>query len=283
VEDKNTVKSCLIKYDALLSALKKYDSLAVAFSGGVDSTLLLRAALDALGDKVVAVTSVSPVHARHEIEAAKACAELLGVRHIIYDPGMMDDDAFVENTPMRCYYCKRRMFMRMSKEAASLGVSNVVHGVNCDDLTDYRPGLKAAEELGIMAPMVEAGLFKADIRELAEALGLAVAHKPAMSCLATRIPYGEPITREKLAMVEAAEIALYDLGFLQFRVRHHGTVARIEFSQGDLKRLFEEALMDQVVDGVRRAGYLHVAADLEGYGQGRMNRVLNEPPAARGF
>ncbi|BCS94556.1 hypothetical protein DSLASN_01880 [Desulfoluna limicola] len=151
-----------------------------------------------------------------------------------------------------------------------------MHGVNCDDLEDYRPGLKAAEELGIKAPMVEAGLFKVDIRELAEFFGLAVAHKPAMSCLATRIPYGEPITEEKLSMIEAAENALYDLGFLQFRVRHHDSVARIEFSQDDLKRLFDLNQMAPVVKAVRGAGYLHVAADLEGYGQGRMNRVLNE-------
>lgn len=270
------MKSSALKYESLLTRLKTYDSLAVAFSGGVDSTLLLKAAVDTLGENVVAVTSVSPVHARREIEAAKACAKVLGVRHIFYDPGMMDDGEFLENTSMRCYFCKRRMFMRMSKEAEALGVSNVVHGVNCDDLADYRPGLKAAEELGIGAPMVDAGLFKAEIRELAEELGLSVARKPAMSCLATRIPYGEPITREALAMVEAAEAALDDLGFQQFRVRHHGAVARIEFSRQDLARLFTEAMMDQVVAAVRRAGYLHVAADLEGYGQGRMNRVLED-------
>ncbi|WP_300667881.1 ATP-dependent sacrificial sulfur transferase LarE [Desulfoluna sp.] len=268
------MESYLIRYESLLTLLKTYDSLAVAFSGGVDSTLLLKAAVEALGEKVVAITSVSPVHARREIDAARKCASALGVRHITYDPGMMDDQEFVENSPLRCYYCKRRMLMRMSKEAGAVGVSNVVHGVNCDDLSDYRPGVKAAEELGIEAPMVVAGLFKADIRALAEYLGLDVAHKPAMSCLATRIPYGEPITPEKLAMVEAAEAALDDLGFLQFRVRHHGPVARIEFSQDDLMRLFNDSLMAQVVAGVRKAGYLHVAADLEGYGQGRMNRVL---------
>jgi len=261
-------------YESLLTRLKAYDSLAVAFSGGVDSTLLLKAAVDTLGENVVAVTSVSPVHARREIDAARECAVTLGVRHILHDPGMMDDMDFMKNTPMRCYFCKRRMFMGLSNAAAALGVSNVVHGVNCDDLTDYRPGLKAAEELGIGAPLVDAGLFKADIRALAEALGLSVARKPAMSCLATRIPYGDPITREALAMVEAAEALLDDLGFRQYRVRHHWPVARIEFSQDDLVRLFTEQLMDQVVAGVRRAGYLHVAADLEGYGQGRMNRGL---------
>ena len=276
VEVKDDVKICLIKYESLVSLLKTYDYIAVAFSGGVDSTLLLKAAVDALGRNVVAITSDSPVHSRREIEAAIQYAESQGVRHIVCDPGMMEDDGFVENTAMRCYHCKRRMFMQMSKDVSSIGVSNVVHGVNCDDLKDYRPGLKAAEELGIKAPMVEAGLFKADIRELAEIFGLAVAHKPAMSCLATRIPYGEPITGEKLAMIEAAENTLYDLGFLQFRVRHHDSVARIEFSRDDLNRLFAEDRMDQVVKAVRGAGYLHVAADLEGYGQGRMNRVLSE-------
>lgn len=264
------------KYETLLNRLKTYESMAVAFSGGVDSTLLLKAAVDTLGENVVAVTSVSPVHSRREIEAAKACAKALGVRHILYDPGMLEDEDFLGNTPLRCYYCKRRMFTQMSNEAKTLGVSNVVHGVNCDDLGDYRPGLKAAEELGIGAPMVDAGLYKSEIRELAEALGLSVARKPAMSCLATRIPYGEKITREALAMVEAAEAALDDLGFSHYRVRHHGTVARIEFSQEDLRRVFGQELMATVVAAVRQAGYLHVAADLEGYSQGRMNRVLEE-------
>lgn len=276
VELQDAVTSSLIKYEYLLSIVKRDDFIAVAFSGGVDSTLLLKAAVDALGSKAMAVTSVSPIHARREIEAARECAHGMGVRHISFDPGMMDDPLFVENSSLRCYYCKRRMFAQMRKEVAPFGVSNLVHGVNCDDLNDYRPGLKAAEELGIRAPLVEAGLRKSEIRELAHLLGLSVAQKPAMSCLATRIPYGEPITRETLAMVEAAETALVALGFEQFRVRHHGSVARIEFSQDDLQRLFGSSLMGEVVAGVRRAGYLHVAADLEGYGQGRMNRMISD-------
>lgn len=270
----NNVKSYLQKYEILINILKKYEYIGVAFSGGVDSTLLLKASVDALGDNVVAATSTSLIHSRREIEAASAYVATLCIPHVICDPGMMDDASFIENTPMRCYHCKRRMFIKMSKEVELFGVSHLVHGVNCDDLSDYRPGLQAAEELGISAPMVEAGLFKADIRALAETFGLSVANKPAMSCLATRISYGEPITPEALAQVEASEMALYDLGFEQFRVRHHGIVARIEFSLADLKRLFDEDLMGRVVAGVRGAGYLHVAADLEGYGQGRMNRVL---------
>lgn len=262
------------KYKTLINILKTYEYLAVAFSGGVDSTLLLKASIDALGGNVVAVTSTSSIHARREIETAVAYASTLCIPHVICDPGMMDDPSFVENNPLRCYYCKRCMFVKMSKEIAAFEGSHLVHGVNCDDLRDYRPGLQAAEELGISAPMVEAGLSKADIRALARTFGLDVAHKPAMSCLATRISYGEPIVAETLARIEAAEMALFDLGFAQFRVRHHGVVARIEFSASDLKRLFEEDLMGRVVDGVRGAGYLHVAADLEGYGTGRMNRVL---------
>ena len=275
MEVQSPVKSCLEKYQLLIKRLKKSDCLAVAFSGGVDSTLLLKAAVDALKKEVVAITSTSCVHAGREISAAKEVALHFGVEHICFDPGMMDDKRFVENTARRCYFCKRRMFEKMKEVLCEKGDVPLVHGVNIDDLGDYRPGLEAAQELGISAPMVEAELTKKEIRQLAAYFKLEVADKPAMSCLATRIPYGEPITEEALKKVEAAESALSEMGFYQFRVRHHGNVARIEFSASDLKRLFEAKLLGRVVEKVKEAGYIYVAADLEGYGQGRMNRVLD--------
>ena len=277
VEVQNPVKSCLDKYETLLKVLKKYDYPAVALSGGVDSTLLLKASVEALGDRVIAITSTSPIHATREIAAAKSVAKAFGVEHICFDPKMMDDDNFVRNSQERCYHCKRRMFEAMKETLFARDCQTLLHGVNCDDLKEFRPGLRAAQELRVAAPMVEAGLTKKDIRAMASHLGLEVADKPSMSCLATRIPYDTPITEEALVRIAGAEKILWELGFRQFRVRHHGIVARIEFSKPDLARLFEASLLQAVADGVKRAGYRHVAADLEGYEPGRTDREYQPP------
>jgi pyridinium-3,5-biscarboxylic acid mononucleotide sulfurtransferase len=262
------------KKKRLMKILAGYDRLAVAFSGGVDSTFLLAAAREALGDRVAAITADSPIHSRREIREALETAQALGVRHVVLPFADITSPGFVANPPDRCYTCKQIIFAEIIRMAASVGMARVAHGVNLDDLGDYRPGLKAAEELGVVAPLVEAGLSKADIRSLSRRMGLPAWNKPSMACLASRIPYGHPITPEALKMVEAAEEALQELGFAGCRVRHHGPVARIEVARGQLKRALQPALRTEILQRLKTIGYNHVAVDLEGYVQGSLNRSL---------
>lgn len=258
----------------LIEILKSYSTLAVAFSGGVDSTLLLAVAQAVLGDRVTAVTVDSPIHSRREIREARAIAETLGVHHIVMPFGEITAPGFVDNPPERCYTCKQLLFAEIMRAADSLGIRRVAHGVNMDDLEDYRPGLKAAAEMGVAAPLAEAGLTKADIRALSRKMKLPVWNKPSMACLASRIPYGRPITREDLMMVETAEESLRQLGFAGSRVRHHGAVARIEVAQRDLKKTFHKEMRAEILKRLKQIGFKHVAVDLEGYVQGSLNRAL---------
>jgi uncharacterized protein len=258
----------------LIVLLKTYDRLVVAFSGGVDSAFLLAAAKEALGDRVTAVTVDSSIHSRREIREALETAEALGVRHVVLPSAVMTAAEFVANPPDRCYFCKRMLLGEITRFAAGMGVPHIAHGVNLEDLNDYRPGLRAAAEMRAVAPLVEAGLTKADIRALSRRMGLPTWDKPAMACLASRIPYGSPITVEGLRMVEAAEEVLWDLGFSGARVRHHGEVARIELDPRDLKKIAQAPRRAEVVKGLRAVGFSHVAVDLEGYVQGSLNRAL---------
>jgi len=258
----------------LTAILKAYESLVVAFSGGVDSTFLLAASQEALGDRVTAVTADSPIHSRREIREALATAQALGIKHIVVPFAEMTAPGFAANPPDRCYTCKQLIFSEIIRIAASMGVERVAHGVNLDDLGDYRPGLKAAEELGVVAPLAEAGLNKADIRALSRRIGLPTWNKPAMACLASRIPYGRPITPEVLRVVEAAEEILQGLGFSGCRVRHHGDVARIEMAERDVNRAVRRTVRSQILKGLKDLGFTHVALDLEGYVQGSLNRAL---------
>lgn len=262
------------KKKRLTAILKAYDRLVVAFSGGVDSTFLLAAAQEALGERVTAVTADSPIHSRREIREALETAKALGVKHIVMPFAEMTVPGFAANPPDRCYTCKQIIFAEIIRIAASMGVERVAHGVNLDDLGDYRPGLKAAEEMGVAAPLVEAGLNKADIRALSRRMGLPTWNKPSMACLASRIPYGRPITPGVLKMVEAAEEILQGVGFSGCRVRHHGDVARIEMAARDVNRAMRPAVRSQILKGLKDIGFTHVAVDLEGYVRGSLNRTL---------
>jgi len=260
------------KYDQLKGILEKIPSLAVAFSGGVDSSLLLAAAVDALGEHVVALTADSPVHPARETRAAIDIGSRLNVRHVLVRTKEMEQSAFRANTPERCYVCKKIIFKRLMSEATTLGIRHVAHGVNLDDLSDYRPGLRAAAEMRVISPLVDAGLSKADIRLLAKEWQLPNWNRPAMACLASRIPYDTALSDVLLARVEAAENLLEDLGFRGGRVRCHGDVARIELATGeDMARALTAGYRDRLVQGMQSAGFGYVALDLEGYRQGSLN------------
>ena len=262
------------KFKRLLESLQTCRSLLVAFSGGVDSTLLLAAAQRVLRDRVIAVTARFAVHPVSETRYATRLAENLGVRHLICDSGQMSSPDFIANAPDRCYVCKDLLFGQLSRLGRELGTAYIAQGTNRDDLADYRPGMRAAERWNILAPLLSADLRKSEIRQLSHALGLPNWDRPAASCLATRIPYGTPITAEKLQHVERAEAVLHELGFSGFRVRHHGTVARIEVLPTDFGRLLEAGPRQQVISALKKIGFRHVAMDLEGYVYGSMNRDI---------
>jgi uncharacterized protein len=262
------------KKQRLVGILETCDALAVAFSGGVDSTFLLAVAKDVLGGRVLAITATSAIHPLTESRAAAEIAGALGVTHRVVSSREMELPEFVANPSNRCYVCKRHVMADVVRIAAEMGIAHVAHGVNVDDLGDFRPGLKAAEELGLLAPLVAAGLTKADIRALSRRMGLATWNKPSMACLASRIPYGTAITPENLRMVEAAEDFLRGRGFAGCRVRHHGAVARIELARRDIKKALTEPVRTAIVHRMREIGFQYVAVDLEGYVMGSLNRAL---------
>jgi uncharacterized protein len=262
------------KKENLVSYLKKLDSLLVAYSGGVDSSFLLAVAHEVLGEKVVAVTARSVIHPGREGEDASAFARRRGVRHLVFNSEEMGLREFVANRPDRCYHCKRHLVQALFRIARENGIKNVAHGTNTDDLKDYRPGFRASDEAGVLAPLVDAQLNKEEIRFLSKEMGLPTWDKPPLPCLASRIPYGSPVTEEKLKMVEEAERFLLDQGFREVRVRHHGAVARIEVGSAERERIMANGLRQATVDKFRKIGFEHVALDLEGYLAGKMNRAL---------
>lgn len=270
------------KRDDLDRRLRALRSAAVAFSGGVDSAFVLKAALDALGpDAVLAVTGRSPSVPAAEISAAGALAAEIGARHEFLDTREFDDPNYLANPADRCYFCKDELYSRLRALARTRGLEAVVNGVNADDLADFRPGLRAASEHGVSAPLAECGITKAEVRALARAAGLAVHDKPASPCLSSRVPYGEAITPEKLARIDAAETLLRALGFRECRVRHHGDVARIEVPADRIARLAEPDLRERVERGLRDLGYRYVTLDLRGFRSGSLNEVVVGEALAR--
>jgi len=264
------------KRTRLTARIKKLESLIVAFSGGIDSTFLSLVSHEVLGNKLVAVTADSPIHPSGELEAAISFAKEKGIRHVVIQPREMDVPGFTANTRDRCYICKKNLFRDILEKAADLNIHHVAHGANLDDLSDYRPGQTAAEEMGIIAPLVEAEMTKNDIRRLAREMKIKTWDKPAMACLATRIPYGAPITREALGMVDRAESVILNLGFRSCRVRHHGDMARIEIDRNDLAAILRENTREKIVEALRTIGFLYVSVDLEGYATGSLNRLIHE-------
>lgn len=257
------------------------DRVLVAFSGGVDSTLVLKVARDRLGDGVVALTAVSPTLPAEEYDDARRLAADLGVRHLLVPSNEMEVEGFRTNPSNRCYFCKSELYGLCRERAAEIGIGTVLDGVNVDDLGDHRPGLRAAEEGGVRHPLVEAGLVKADVRAAARHLGLDVWDKPAFACLSSRIPYGTEITLPRLRMVGEVESLLRRLGFRTFRVRHHGEVARIEVGADEMPRLLHEAHRGPVVARCLEVGFAYVAMDLQGYRQGSLNETLRVLPPER--
>ncbi|MEJ2588812.1 MAG: ATP-dependent sacrificial sulfur transferase LarE [Deltaproteobacteria bacterium] len=262
------------KKERLFEILSDLDTLLVAFSGGVDSAFLLFVANEVLGEGVLGVTAVSPIHPAEETETAIRFAERHRIRHLSVDSHEMSLPEFLANGPDRCYHCKKALLDRLKQVAAERSISHIVHGANTDDLHDYRPGFRAAEEAGVLSPFIRAELSKEEIRFLARQMGLSVWNRPAAACLASRIPYGSPVTESKLQMIEAAETVLTDRGFKGMRVRHHDSVARIELPGEGFGRVLDTQLRTEIVEKLQEIGFTHVALDLEGYVSGKMNREL---------
>jgi len=265
-----------VKFQNLKDNLKKLSSVAIAYSGGVDSTFLLKVAADVLGDKVIAITAKSTTYPEREFKEAVKYIGDIGAKHIVIISEELEIEGFAKNPIDRCYFCKKELFSKVRKVADDNNINAVLDGSNADDVSDYRPGMKAASELKVISPLKEAKLTKDDIRVLSKRLGLPTWNKPAFACLSSRFPYGNEITVEKLSMVERAEQFLMDLGFKQIRVRHHEEIARVEVNAEERNKFFDIELMDKVGNELKKIGFKYVTLDLLGYRTGSMNEVLSE-------
>ncbi|MBZ4666774.1 ATP-dependent sacrificial sulfur transferase LarE [Mahella sp.] len=264
------------KLQRLKDILAGMGSAAIAYSGGVDSTFLLKVAHDILGDNVMAITARSSTYPEREFNEACELIKQIGAEHVVIISEELEIEGFRSNPVNRCYYCKKELFNKIWDVAKKHGINHVLDGSNVDDTSDFRPGMKAADELGVESPLRQAGMTKSDIRALSKAMGLPTWSKPSFACLSTRFPYGQPITEEKLSMVEQAEQFLLDKAFAQVRVRHHGNIARIEVAPEERRRFFDEHLMDEIAARFKQIGFAYTALDLAGYRTGSMNEVLKE-------
>ncbi|MGZ3625243.1 MAG: ATP-dependent sacrificial sulfur transferase LarE [Ktedonobacteraceae bacterium] len=259
------------KYEHLQSILRDMESVLVAYSGGVDSALLLKVACDVLGTRAFGVIASSPAYATEETEEALSVAEQMGIPVMTLETHELEDERYVANDFNRCYFCKTELFTRLEPLAKQYNLRHIAYGVNKDDDGDFRPGQRAAREFSVRGPLKEAGMGKREIRVMARLLGVPVWDKPAMACFSSRIPYGNKVDVATLQMIYQSEKLLRDLGFRQVRVRHHDKIARIEVERTELPRLLEDQTSRIVTDGLRKIGYMYVTVDLLGYRTGSMN------------
>lgn len=260
------------KYQKLKDLLTGYETALIAFSGGVDSTFLLKTAADVLGrHHVIALTATSPTYPSHEFDESVQLANQLGVPQLVVESNELEIPGFAENPTRRCYHCKKELFEICLKKAKTLGYRQVLDGSNRDDLNDYRPGRDAADELQVCSPLLEAGLTKEEIRTLSRQLGLSTADKQPFACLASRFPYGVQITAERLKQIDRCETFMRSNGFRTFRVRYHGTVARIEIDLDELPKITDDVLRKALLTEFKAAGFTYVSLDLDGYRSGSMN------------
>ena len=264
------------KHKKLISILKEMKKVLVAFSAGVDSTFLLCCAIEALKENVLAVTARSASFPQRELNESIRLAKMLNADHLLMDTEELEDPNYRGNPPDRCFYCKSDLFSKLRTIAAEKNIPYVLDGANLDDAGDYRPGSKAAEDLQVRSPLKEAELTKEDIRLLSRGKNLPTWNKPSFACLASRFPYGTVITEGKLSMVEQAENILHNLGFHQFRLRHHNDLARIEVPKEQLHWFLNNGISEEAITELKKIGYKYVTVDLEGYRSGRMNEVLRK-------